>query len=316
MIALTCKHEKKTKHGKNRNGSQRWKCKDCKATISDAHVPTGPLGNMEADPVRVFMAIEMLCEGMGINAVSRITKLHPATLKKALLIGGDKCHQFMDNRVRGLSVAACEIDEIWQFVGCKERNRANTKLKNYAGDCWTFFGIDADNKLILAHESGRRTKETATAFLNKLRRSIAGRCQISSDALPSYKHGVPFTFLSDVDYSIIIKKYKSNNDVSHRYSPSAINATERIAQFGNPDMARCSTSYIERFNLSVRTGMARFQRLSLKFSKSVDVHLAMISIWVCCYNFSRKHATLKETPAMAAGITEKTWSIREMVEAA
>jgi IS1 family transposase len=261
------------------------------------------------------MALELLAEGMGMNAVSRVTKLHVATITKALLIAGDKCQRFMNERVQGLSVAAAEIDELWQFVGCKERNRANTKLKNYAGDCWTFFGIDADTKLILAHESGRRTKETATTFLGKLRRAIAGRCQITSDALPSYKHGVPFAFLSDVDYSVIIKRYKSNNDVSHRYSPAGINSTERIAQFGNPDMARCSTSYIERFNLSARTGMARFQRLSLKFSKSVDVHLAMISIWVCCYNFSRKHATLKQTPAMAAGITEKALTIREMVEA-
>ena len=270
---------------------------------------------MEADPARVFMAIEMLCEGMGVNAVSRITKLHRATITKAVLIAGEKCQQFMDERVQGLSVAAAEIDELWQFIGCKERNRSNTKLKNYAGDCWTFFGIDADTKLILAHESGRRTKEVATAFLGKLRRSIAGRCQISSDALPAYKHGVPMTFLSDVDYSILIKRYKNNNDVSHRYSPSAINSVERIAQFGNPNMDRCSTSYIERFNLTARTGMARFQRLSLKFSKSVDVHLAMISIWVCCYNFSRKHATLKTTPAIAAGITDKKWTVREMVEA-
>ena len=315
MIALKCNHENKNKHGKNRNGSQRWKCKDCRATFSDEHVATGPLGNMEADPARVFMAIEMLAEGMGVNAVSRITKLHHATIIKALLIVGDKCQKFMDERVEGLSVAAAAIDELWQFVGCKERNRANTKLKNYAGDCWTFFGIDADTKLILAHESGRRTKETATAFLNKLRRSIAGRCQISSDALPSYKYGVPYTFLSDVDYSIVIKNYKSNNDVSNRYSPSAINSVERIAQFGNPDMDRCSTSYVERLNLSARTGTARFQRLSLKFSKSVDVHLAMISIWVCCYNFSRKHATLKKTPAMAAGIADKALTIREMVEA-
>ena len=249
-----------------------------------------------------------------MNAVCRITGLNIKTVTKAIMIVGEKCERFMEDRVQGLSVSACEIDELWQFVGCKERNRARTKLNGYTGDCWTFFGIDADTKLILAHESGRRTKDTADGFLTKLRRAIAGRCQITSDALPAYKHAVPMKFLSDVDYSILIKNYK-NEQSERRYSPATISSVERISQFGNPDMKRCSTSYVERFNLSARTGMRRFTRLALGFSKSVDVHLAMLAIWVCCYNFSRKHATLKTTPAIAAGITDKTWTIQDMASA-
>ena len=156
MIALECTHSQKTKHGKNRNGSQRWKCKDCKATFSDQHVPIGPLGDMQADPDKVFLALNLLCEGMAVAAASRITGLKHETITKAIKIVGDKCERFFDKYVKDVNCDFCEIDEIWEKVGCLERNKTRSKLKGYKGDCWTFFGICADSKLVLAYESGRR----------------------------------------------------------------------------------------------------------------------------------------------------------------
>lgn len=313
MIKLACTHESRSKHGKNRNGSQRWKCRDCGATVSDKHVPNGPLGNMRADEDKIFMALNLLCEGMAVAAVERVTGLKHTTITKAIRLVGDKCEAFFDKHVQDVSCDFCEIDEIWEKVGCLERNRKKTKLTGYVGDCWTFFGICADSKLVLAYESGRRTHETADTFLTKLRRAISGRVQITSDALPSYKHAVPFKFLSDVDYSVLIKTYKSEQ-VQKRYSPAKIDSVQRIPQFGNPDMSRCSTSYVERFNLTVRTALKRFNRLSVGYSKNVDVHCAMLSIWICFYNFSKKHSTIKTTPAIKAGITDRKWSIREIAE--
>ena len=313
MIALTCKHEHKTRHGKNRNGSQRWKCKSCQKTISDVHVPTGPLGDMQSDPTKVFLALNLLCEGMAVRGASRVTGLKQETITKAIMLVGEKCEKFFDQYVKNVNCTVAEIDEIWEKCGCLERNKATTKLKGYCGDVWSFFGICADSKLILAFESGRRTLDTADAFLTKLRRAIAGRVQITSDGLPAYKHGVPMKFLSDVDYSILIKTYKSEQ-VEKRYSPAQINTVEKISQFGNPDMSKCSTSYIERFNLSLRTALKRFNRLSVGYSKNVDVHCAMLSIWICFYNFGKVHSTIKTTPAMRAGITDRKWTIREIAE--
>ena len=313
MIALSCTHQNKNKHGKNRNGSQRWKCKDCKATFSDEHIPSGPLGEMRADPEKVFLALELLCEGMAVRAAARITGLKHETITKAIKIVGEKCENFFDTYVKDVNCDFAEIDEIWEKVGCLERNKKTTKLKGYTGDCWTFFGICADSKLVLAYESGRRTLDTADSFLTKLRLAIHGRVQITSDGLPAYKHGVPFKFLSDVDYAVLIKTYK-NEQIEKRYSPAQINTVERIAQFGNPDMKRCSTSYVERFNLTVRTALKRFNRLSVGYSKDVNVHCAMLSIWICFYNFGKKHATIKTTPAISAGLTDRKWTIREIAE--
>ena len=202
---------------------------------------------------------------MAVAAASRITGLKHTTITKAIKIVGEKCERFFDEHVQNVECKFAEIDEIWEKVGCLERNKTKTKLKGYVGDCWTFFGICSDSKLVLAYESGRRTGDTADSFLTKLRRAIAGRVQITSDGLPAYKHGVPFKFLSDVDYSILIKTYK-NEQVKKRYSPAQINTVERISQFGNPDMKRCSTSYVERFNLTVRTALKRFNRLSVGYS--------------------------------------------------
>ena len=313
MIALTCKHEKKTKHGKNRNGSQRWKCKSCKATVSDVHVPTGPLGNMEADPTKVFMALEMLAEGSGVRAVSRITGLDRKTITKAILLVGEKCERFHYEMVQNVKVDFCEIDEQWQYVAGHEKIRATTTLKGYVGDCWSYYGLCATSKMILSFEHGRRTKETTDAFLTKLRRSIDGRCQITSDGYPGYKHAVPMKFLSDVDYAVLIKRYK-NEQIEKRYAPAAINSVERIAQFGNPDMSRCSTSYIERFNLTVRTKLKRWNRLTIGYSKNVEAHCCMFAIFACLYCFKTVHSTIKTTPAISCGVTDRKWTLQEICE--
>ena len=268
---------------------------------------------MRADPTKVFLALNLLCEGMAVRGAARVTGLKHKTITKAIKLIGEKCEQFFDTYVKDVDCNVAQVDEIWEKCGCLERHKATTKLKGYVGDVWTFFGICADSKLVLAYESGRRTGETADSFLTKLRRAIAGRVQITSDGLPSYKHGIPFKFLSDVDYSILIKTYKSEQ-VEKRYSPAQINTVEKISQFGNPDMKLCSTSYIERFNLTLRTALKRFNRLSVGYSKDINVHRAMLSIWICFYNFSKKHATIKTTPAIKAGLTDRKWTIREIAE--
>src|SRR5262249_2709391 len=99
-----------------------------------------------------------------------------------------------------------------------------------------------------------------------------------------------------------------------RYSPGQIIEVKRKAITGNPDESRLNTSYIERFNLSVRTGMRRFTRLTNGFSKSLTHHEAALAIFFCHYNFCVKHGTTKTTPAVAAGLTDHKWTIAEMVE--
>jgi hypothetical protein len=83
---------------------------------------------------------------------------------------------------------------------------------------------------------------------------------------------------------------------------------------GRPDSERICTSIVERSNLSLRMGMRRFTRLTNAFSKKWENHRASVALWYCWYNFGRVHKSLRMTPAMAAGISDHIWSVRELLE--
>ena len=167
--------------------------------------------------------------------------------------------------------------------------------------------------MILAHTIGRRTVDTTTAFLHKLRRAIAGRCQINSDGFNQYRHNIPFIFRGEVAYGMCIKSF-SGADFNHRYSPGAINNLRKEDVYGSPDMDRVSTAYSERFNLTMRNSLRRFTRLTSCFSKSFDHHCAMVAIFIAKYNFCTKHGTIGMTPAIAAGVADRKWTVREICE--
>jgi transposase InsO family protein len=112
----------------------------------------------------------------------------------------------------------------------------------------------------------------------------------------------------------LVKTYASQQETT-RYSPATITGCEKTPRFGNPDMDKVCTSHVERFNLTVRMQVRRFTRLTNAHSKSPKHHVAMQAIFFAWYNFCRKHQTLKgQTPAMAAGLADKAWSIRELLE--
>ncbi len=184
------------------------------------------------------------------------------------------------------------------------------------GDTWTFTAIDRKTKLLLAHEVGQRDSAMCATFLQRLKRATLGKFQLSSDGLNAYTVNVPFTFGTQVDFGQLIKNYQSTQEVT-RYSPAKIISTEKKAIFGCPQDDRICTSHVERMNLTIRMNMRRFTRLTNAHSKSPKHHVAMQAIFFAWYNFCRKHETLKgKTPAMAAGLADKAWTIRELLERA
>jgi IS1 family transposase len=194
--------------------------------------------------------------------------------------------------------------------------QANVARRASEAHSWTFIAIDRDTKLVLAHQVGQRDDSTCRRFLKRLNAATIGRFQLSTDGLAAYTLNVPFTFDSRVDFAQLTKTYASQQEVT-RYSPATITSIEKIPQFGNPDPDKICTSHIERFNLTCRMTQRRFTRLTNAHSKSSKHHAAMQAIFFAFYNFCRKHEALgKTTPAMAAGLAQKPWTIQELLERA
>jgi IS1 family transposase len=263
--------------------------------------------------------IGCLVEGNSIRATVRLTGAAKNTIVKLLLDLGSACSDYQDHALRGLSCERIQVDEIWSFVGCK---KANVKPEHNAdfGDAWTFVAIDADTKLVPSWFVGQRTAEDAFAILSDLRSRLASRMQLSTDGHQMYLSATADTFGPDLDYAMVVKKFKSQPKPENtKYSPSPCKFVTIKKVSGSPDPAHISTSYVERQNLTIRMSMRRFTRLTNAFSRKLENLTAAVSLHFMFYNFGRPHQTLtkraggiKTTPAMAGGVADHVWTLTEI----
>ena len=258
--------------------------------------------------------IGALVEGNSIRSTERMTDTHRDTIMRLMVEVGTGCEKLLDDEMRDLSCKRVQVDEIWSYVGKKQRQVTKEDDKTRVGDQWTFVAIDADTKLIPAYRVGKRTKPNAVAFMTDLSERLANRVQISSDALASYVDAVEQAFGADVDYGQAVKFYEAEPIGPGRYSPPKVVRQERTAIAGTPDAAHISTSLVERQNLTMRMSMRRFTRLTNGFSKKVENHRAAVALHFAHYNFVRTHRTLRTTPAMAANVSSRLWSLEELVD--
>ena len=253
-----------------------------------------------------------------MRSVSRVVGVSINTVSKLLEDAGKFCMRFHDERVRGVTSKRIQVDEIWSFVYAKQSNRETAKAAPMdSGDVWTWTAIDADTKLIATWFVGDRTSDSARIFLGDLKKRVTNRMQLTSDGLASYLKAVDHVFGDDIDYAVLDKIYghaKFQQATERRYSPAECIGARREKKVGNPDERHISTSFAERQNLSMRMGMRRFTRLTNAFSKKFENHCFALALYFVHYNFIRIHKTLRVTPAMAAGITDKLWEMADLVE--
>jgi IS1 family transposase len=260
--------------------------------------------------------INCLVEGNSIRSTERMTETHRDTVMRLAVEVGQGCERIMREKMHNLTCERIQVDEIWSYVGKHQRFLKPEDDRSKVGDLWTFVAIDPATKLVPAYHIGKRTKVHATAFMADLSDRLANRIQISSDALSSYADAVERAFGSDVDYGQAVKFYEAEPIGPGRYSPPKVVRAERHVVAGNPDQKHISTSLVERQNLTMRMSMRRFTRLTNAFSKKVENHRAAVGLHFAHYNFVRLHRTLRVTPAMAAGVSDRMWTLEELVEQA
>ncbi|WP_299654609.1 IS1 family transposase [uncultured Jannaschia sp.] len=263
------------------------------------------------------LILRLLVEGNSIRSTARIADVSKNTVTKLLEDAGKACVGYHNANVKNIEAKHVQADEIWAFCYAKERNVAGAKAApTDAGDIWTWTAMDRDSKLMISYTVGDRSQATAREFMFDLASRVAGRIQLTTDSHGAYLKAVTDAFSGDIDYAMLIKQYGDPTGTKgheRKYSPAECTGAYKEAIFGKADMDQVGTSHVERQNLTMRMGMRRFTRLTNAFTKKAENHADAVALHFMHYNFCRTHKTLRMTPAMAAGVTDRLWDVEDIV---
>lgn len=270
--------------------------------------------------------IGCLAEGNSIRSTVRMTGAAKNTVTKLLVDLGAACAEYQDRTMVDLPCRTLQCDEIWAFCYSKQKNVPNEHVGTFGyGDVWTWTAICADTKLVPSWLVGERTLADAWVFMTDLADRLASRVQLTTDGYRPYLTAVEGAFGHEIDYAMLHKLYGPADGGTHqerKYSPNVCTGADVRVIEGDPDPSEISTSYVERQNLTMRMGMRRFTRLTNAFSKKVENLAHAVSLHYMHYNFARVHQSLtivtedgsrtKRTPAMAAGVADHVWTLRDI----
>jgi transposase-like protein/IS1 family transposase len=310
---------KAVKAGRDHKGNQRYRCDRCKRRFQAEQEKL--LGNMYLPEEKALMVLQMLVEGNSIRSINRITGIEKKTILTLLNVAGERCEALMNRTMRKVKVNDLQLDEIWTYVGMKEKTKTRKgKQTDRLGDAYCFTAFERDSKLMLTWHLGRRTEQDTATFIEKVYDAVEGTTniiQITTDGFAPYPNAIAYSLGTRSSYAQLVKIYGAPLDPEdqHRYSPSKIKESIATPLWGNPNPERICTSHVERQNLNIRTAMRRFTRLTIGFSKKWENLKAALALYFAYYNFVRIHSSIRCTPAMEAGITQHVWTMRDLLAA-
>jgi IS1 family transposase len=281
------------------------------------------------------LILRLLVEGNSVRSVTRIVGTNIPSVLRQLAWAGEHCRQLMDASFRGLRLRHLEVDEIWTFCHKKQAQLTTEEkaTRHDIGDVYLWTCLDQDTRLIPSFVIGKRSADNARRLMMDLairlvmpnahatdahayRAEQAYRpvVQISTDGFAAYPEAVDLAFGPYVKYGTIVKQYRN---AALPYSPSEMVGTERRGRknIGEGEARTICTSHVERNNLTIRTFMKRFTRLALGFSKKLDNLQAAVNLHMAYYNFCWRPGDLRVSPAMAAGVVGKLWTLDSMLAA-
>ena len=180
--------------------------------------------------------VAALVEGCSIRATVRMTGVAKNTVVKLIRELGAVCSKYQDQTIRNVKARRVQCDEIWSFVGSKEKNTGVEKKAHGWGDCWTWTALDADTKLMISFRLGDRSLNTAYDFMHDVAERLAGRIQLTTDGNRVYIEAVESAFQDKIDYAMLRKLYGADPEASEtRYSPAKCIGCEMKKISGNPD---------------------------------------------------------------------------------
>jgi len=310
MLCPTCQNETH-RFGKDRYGNQRFQCEECRKTFSDR--PIKALGTMRLDVAKAEQCLQLMLEGMSVRAIMRVTKVNRNTILDLMTMVGERCEKMLNGRCNKMPVVDVQCDEIWGFVGMKEKTRKRLKKEEDGlGDAYCFIALERTTKMVIAFHLGRRSSQDTYEFAQKLSVATSGNFQLTTDGFRPYQTAIPFVMGDRVDFAALVKQYATKDD--HKYSPGEVIKVDKVPCCGNPSPDLICTSHVERQNLTLRMQSRRMTRLTNAFSKKWENHQAAMALHFAYYNFCRVHMTLKTTPAVKAGIEDHVWTLAELIQ--
>lgn len=260
-----------------------------------------------------------LVEGNSIRSTERMTGVHRDTIMRLLVKVGQGCRRLLDGMMKDLTLTSVQCDEIWTYVGKKEKRATEyEKAAGLGGDQYVFVALDRDTKLVPSWTIGRRNQKTTNALINDLhsRVKITRRnwIELNTDGFTMYEPAIAKAFGQEVHYGQVIKVYSKKNAGRGRYSPPEVIAVRYEIISGYPE--QITTSHCERSNLTIRMQMRRFTRLTNGFSRKLENLEAAVALHFGYYNLCRRHQTLKTTPAVKAKVTDHEWTLEELLDRA
>lgn len=192
------------KHGYTKNGTQRFYCSTCHKSFSDKR-PS--VGNMYLPVEKACAVVQLLVEGNSVRSASRITGVHKTTILSLIRLLGQGCTELLRQRVRAVPCRDLQLDEVWSFVGKKQRRLLPDDPDMILGDAYCFIAFERHTKLVHAWHLGKRDEPNTADFITKVRDATTGTFQLSSDAFQAYRGAIAAGLHDRADYAQIIKLY-------------------------------------------------------------------------------------------------------------
>ena len=292
---------------------RRFRCVRCGKTFSEPQ----PLDGLRIETQKINEVVRLLCEGVGIRAVSRLTGLEKKTVLSIVETVGEKCATFHDATIRNVPTANVETDELYSYVFCRQvKNRTKDPER---GEQYTFLSFCRDSKLVISFFTGKRSWENTHEHIQDLKTRLANRVQISTDNWKGYRGrqgAIQEAFGVDgVNYGMLTKVYARSSRPELYFGPQVCILCRKTPMLGQPDIDKICTSHVERQNLNIRLFNRRFTRLTLGYSKKIENLRHSVALFVCFWNFCWKHTTTKQTPAQASKLTDHAWTVQELIDA-
>ena len=206
---------------------------------------------------------------------------------------------------------------MWSLVGKKEKCLRPGDDPEQAGSQWLYLAMDTDTKLIISHFTGKRDGTNAVRFLEDLGERVLGEPLISSDGWHGYKGVVRGVFGDRAKYGRLVKaghRLEEAKALGVPLSTMGLVAIERDCEIGEFDPDDICTSHVERLNASFRNFNRRAARKTLAFAKTFESLQATVALFAVWYNFCWIHRSLKTSPAVAAGLLTRPWTMEDLVE--